>query len=496
MRQGHRRWLGLLAMAAALAVAFWLRWHVFSTEELGLDGHLAVGLALAPLGDMLAFNLRDVHPPLFYLLLGAWLQAAGVDFVTARWPAVAAGVLALPVLYQLGRRTLGTAAGLAAALLLAISPAHIFLSATVRDFGLGMLVSALALLVLLVLTSEDTPAPRVAWLAAALSLATAAALLTWYFHLLYLGLALAYLAWRRPRRWRAAVGAMALGAALALPWYAAAVPALWGKAAGGVTVSGEAPRELALAAFAAEAAKSLVGTTLVSWQAVLGYWALLVLAGLAFWWRGAQGRALAVGVAAGVCLGGVIAYELGGRWVYSTFVIRYFLVLLPFAVLAQAALLSPGQRTRQIVGVLALLVLALPAGLWYTDLSGSAGIPYEQDPGLGYLEPRLAAGDGIIFMDYARAGLYQLRGRGDAPSYVIHFAGSPFLADDVATRAAALVPGLKERHARVWFVLSQEDRQEQAAPLRQALGPALAEPAVVRDEWWWAQVTPYAGSAR
>ncbi|MDA8217579.1 MAG: glycosyltransferase family 39 protein [Dehalococcoidales bacterium] len=97
----------------------------------------------------MATDLRDVHPPLFYLGIRAWLGLVGTNFVAAKWLTIACGVLAIPVIYQLGRRLFGPQAGLCAAILLTVSPAHIFLSATVRDFAPGLLLSTLSLLVLL-----------------------------------------------------------------------------------------------------------------------------------------------------------------------------------------------------------------------------------------------------------------------------------------------------------------------------------------------------------
>ncbi|MHB1134820.1 MAG: glycosyltransferase family 39 protein [Chloroflexota bacterium] len=482
------------AVLLAAATGFALRWRAFGSAELGLDGHLAVGLALAPLGDMLAFNLRDVHPPLFYLLLGGWLQAAGIDFTSARWPAVAAGTLTIPLLYQLGRRLLGPWPGLAATLLLALSPAHIFLSATVRDFGLGLGLSTLTLVLLLALARPEQSGRRAAALALALGLATGAALLTWYFHLLYLGLAALYLLLHRRPGGRLAAWALGAGTLLALPWYAVALPVLAGKAARGVTVSGEGQSALALDAFARGAAEGLVGSADLPWPVLLLGWTAATLAGLALWWRAGRSRAALASVVAGLALGLLGAYVLAERWVQSTFIARYLLIPLPFALLAQAALLSGRDWRQRSLGVLALIVLLLPAGNWYWDLSRSGSIPYDADPALRYLEPRLAPGDAVIFMDYARAGLYRLRA-GEAPCYVIHFAGSAFLADDVPARAATLAPAILARHRRVWFVLSQEDRQGEAEVVRRALGPPLAEPTVVRYEWWWAQVSLHQGQA-
>ena len=88
------------AVVAMLVVAWGVRFLAYATEELGLDGQLSVGLALLPLPRLFAFLARDVHPPLYYLILKAWLAVVGVNDVSARWLSVAAGTLTLALLYR------------------------------------------------------------------------------------------------------------------------------------------------------------------------------------------------------------------------------------------------------------------------------------------------------------------------------------------------------------------------------------------------------------
>jgi hypothetical protein len=81
-------------------------------------------------------------PPLFYLLL---TPVRLTDEVWLRWPSIAAGVIAVPVLYAAARTLLGDRAGLLAALGLAVSPLASSFSDYSRGFALATLGSLIAL---------------------------------------------------------------------------------------------------------------------------------------------------------------------------------------------------------------------------------------------------------------------------------------------------------------------------------------------------------------
>jgi hypothetical protein len=81
-------------------------------------------------------------PPLFYLLL---TPVRLDDEVWIRWPSIAAGVAAMPVLYAAVRALLGTRAGLLAALGLAVSPLASAFSDYARGFALSTLGQVIAL---------------------------------------------------------------------------------------------------------------------------------------------------------------------------------------------------------------------------------------------------------------------------------------------------------------------------------------------------------------
>ncbi|MEZ4767775.1 MAG: glycosyltransferase family 39 protein [Caldilineales bacterium] len=95
-------------------------------QPLWWDEGYSVWFAHQPLAAMLRLTALDIHPPLYYALLGGWSQLFGLAPVALRFFSVAAGVVAIPLIYAAGRTLGGRRAGLLAAGLLAINPLHIF----------------------------------------------------------------------------------------------------------------------------------------------------------------------------------------------------------------------------------------------------------------------------------------------------------------------------------------------------------------------------------
>jgi hypothetical protein len=80
------------------------------------------------------------------LLVRCSVQLLGTETWIARFPALVAGILAVPLIFVLGRSLfLNPHAGLIAAWLLAIMPAHISYSQVARGYSLSILLSVLSL---------------------------------------------------------------------------------------------------------------------------------------------------------------------------------------------------------------------------------------------------------------------------------------------------------------------------------------------------------------
>ncbi len=207
-----------LFLALATAAALVLRLFHLGAQSLWVDESFTWDL-IAP-GRGLRFwpQILDAYQgPLYHA--AAWVAVRIEPTVAAlRAPAAVAGVITVPVLGLLAGRMFGAAAGRLAALLLAVSPFHVWYSQEGRGYAFLMLFAAASALVYLRLCA-DRPAWRDALAMAALVAAGLMSNLTFIFLLAAYGLSM--LVASRPREARGwAVWALALGGGvvLALPW--------------------------------------------------------------------------------------------------------------------------------------------------------------------------------------------------------------------------------------------------------------------------------------
>lgn len=150
-----------IAVAVLTAAALLLRLAGISRESLWLDEGYTLLFSSYSIPRLLLIGGAHEHPPLYYLLVHAALSLTH-SYLAPRLLSALAGTAAVPVLYVLGRRLYGTAAGLIAAALLALSPFHLWYSQDGRAYevaGLCVLLSYLALL------SAGRTGGRAAWVA-------------------------------------------------------------------------------------------------------------------------------------------------------------------------------------------------------------------------------------------------------------------------------------------------------------------------------------------
>ncbi|MBL8056711.1 MAG: glycosyltransferase family 39 protein, partial [Anaerolineales bacterium] len=158
---------------------------------------------------------NEPHPPLFPLSQHAWIGLMGTSDFAMRFPNVACAVLALALLYPLGRRLDGPPTARLAMFLVVLSPFWLMYARTARYYALTALVGLAATLAFLAVLRRPTVGR---W--AAYGVATALLPYTNYIAgVLVLAQAL-YLFWARPgRRWLLTWAGVVMAAGLAfLPW--------------------------------------------------------------------------------------------------------------------------------------------------------------------------------------------------------------------------------------------------------------------------------------
>ncbi|AWT46424.1 MULTISPECIES: ArnT family glycosyltransferase [Streptomyces] len=154
-----------LPLAAVLLLAAGLRLWRLTATGFNSDEAVYTGTAASLAGDEqlgALFPVFRAHPVLFQSLLSLALRIHGGDGTARAVPALL-GVATVAVTYALGRRLYGRAAGLVAALLLAVMPYHVVVSRQVLLDG-PMTLCATGTLYCVVRYAES-PAPR--WLMAA-----------------------------------------------------------------------------------------------------------------------------------------------------------------------------------------------------------------------------------------------------------------------------------------------------------------------------------------
>jgi len=151
-----RNWLstpqaGWLALAAITLLAGAIRFYRLGTESLWFDETHTWRMTQVTWNQFMFIRVlwhEEPYPPLYLTLIYGWVAWLGDSEVVLRFPSLVAGVLTIPVLGWGMGRLVGKSLGLIAALLLALSPFHIWYSQEARVytlFALLVLLSTLAL---------------------------------------------------------------------------------------------------------------------------------------------------------------------------------------------------------------------------------------------------------------------------------------------------------------------------------------------------------------
>lgn len=187
------------APLAILLLATALRLYRLDFQSLWWDEGHSISVARAALTQIPTLPAMDVHPPLYFQFLHLWMNSAGSTEFAARYLSLIFGVLAVALLYRLGRDGGERALGWLAAILGALSPFLVAYSQEVRMYSLVACLSLLSVLSFLRAARGRSNAPWVVY-----SVSSALSLYTHYFSaflLVFQNLLLAGLAVIRPL-WR------------------------------------------------------------------------------------------------------------------------------------------------------------------------------------------------------------------------------------------------------------------------------------------------------
>src|SRR6266536_2507679 len=188
----------VLAAGALTLLALLLR-VLAARQSLAGDELFTLEIADRPtLGDVIhgVSGPLEITPPGFFVVAWAFAKLGDPTY-WLKAPSVIAGTLTVPVTYAIGKRTVGRAAGLIGAALLAVSPYAVFYGSEARAYALtGLLVAVATLLLLVALERDRWPW----WVAFGASLA--AAMYAHYVAAFPLLALVAWALWYHRDRWR------------------------------------------------------------------------------------------------------------------------------------------------------------------------------------------------------------------------------------------------------------------------------------------------------
>jgi len=142
-----RAWLPFGTAIVLLACV--TRLYAVTTPVLWLDEAYSVTLAEMPPAQILLHVSRDVHPPLYYLLLHYWIAMFGHGLLAVRGLSVLCGSLAVVVAMLIAARLANHRAALIVGVMLALLPVAVRYSQETRMYALlGLLLLAATLMLL------------------------------------------------------------------------------------------------------------------------------------------------------------------------------------------------------------------------------------------------------------------------------------------------------------------------------------------------------------
>jgi 4-amino-4-deoxy-L-arabinose transferase-like glycosyltransferase len=135
-----------VALLVIVLAGLFLRVYHLGAESLWGDEIFSFFHARPDVGYILRLTVtEDIAPPLYYYLLHFWMKLFGTSEFALRFLSLAFGVLAIPVIYLLGRRLFNEEVGLISALFLAISPFNVEYSQELRMYSLLLFLALLSM---------------------------------------------------------------------------------------------------------------------------------------------------------------------------------------------------------------------------------------------------------------------------------------------------------------------------------------------------------------
>ncbi len=136
---------GFLLLVIVL-VGFFFRVYRLGAQSIWYDEAWSVWMSQMSVPEMLRSTAAlDIHPPLYFFILHYWVILFGTSELAARFLSALFGVLAIPLIFVVGRQLFGKEVGLIAALILALSQFNIWWSQEARGYSLMVFLTLLSM---------------------------------------------------------------------------------------------------------------------------------------------------------------------------------------------------------------------------------------------------------------------------------------------------------------------------------------------------------------
>jgi 4-amino-4-deoxy-L-arabinose transferase-like glycosyltransferase len=440
-----------LALLITLA-GFTLRIWDLAGVPLRWDEGWSIAHAALSLIDILRITAQDVHPPLYYLLLGIWQHGAGLSPFAVRLFSVMAAMTSVPLCLAVGSAWAGRRAGLFAAAAAAWLPLAVYYGAVTRMYALA------PSFVLLAMWGAARLSRRSGMVA--LALGCAGAMYTLYhaaWALVALVVVEALQVLRKviidgDKKITCRLSLSLLSALVAyLPWLLYGVPKLFGRAvAESATNTNQA---FGIDYFLTLGARDLFMTQQAGDAALIAF-AALFIAGIGAALRGRRRIAPLVPAFAMIVftlLGVAIAAR---QWAFNARMLIAATPALALAIGWSFDALARSRSGRAVAAALLVVITALYAPTstrFVYEKSLEVFAPYSTTTYREHIAPHAQPNDIVIFNVLSPAGFYASQRASNDPAWTYALTWDP-VREPVADWQARLRTAA-QRHDRMWLVL-------------------------------------------
>lgn len=146
---GQERTKYSVALLAIVLIGTFLRVYQLGAQSIWFDEAFSVWISKMGLLQIVQLTAADVHPPFYYFILHYWMGVFRDSEFAVRLLSAVFGILAIPVIYLVGRQLFDEEVGLLSALILALSSFNIQYSQETRMYTLMVLLALASMYFLL-----------------------------------------------------------------------------------------------------------------------------------------------------------------------------------------------------------------------------------------------------------------------------------------------------------------------------------------------------------